>query len=150
MGCPESEAAEKVSLGASSWWYEVDYREDVAEALAEVKQRVFSKGGFYHPWKRRRWVPNSDELDEMIAAAAAPGLTPEELRASATRLMRGRRPLSVEHLLALAGEEGTHSILDMFGLGDGFGEVAPLDLSEYDRLFGTLTPTMKQVKARKR
>ena len=86
----------------------------------------------------------------MIAAAAAPGLTPEELRASATRLMRGRRPLSVEHLLALAGEEGTHSILDMFGLGDGFGEVAPLDLSEYDRLFGTLTPTMKQVKARKR
>lgn len=38
----------------------------------------------------------------------------------------------------------------MLGIGDGFGEMAPLDLDDYDRLFGTLTPTLKQVRANKR
>jgi hypothetical protein len=139
-------------MGASGWWYEVEYQADIAKALFELQARVFEKGEFLHPWKRRRWAPPPAHLDDILAeaAAVAPGASVEELRESAKRLQIGKRPLAITHVVALAGAGGTHSILDVImGVGNGFGRVAPLDLADYDRLFNTLVPSIRKVRSRR-
>jgi hypothetical protein len=60
-----------------------------------------------------------------------------------------RRPKTLDALLELAGESGTHSILDIEEVADEPGEfatVAPLSEDELEEFFGTSRPTKRQVK----
>jgi hypothetical protein len=60
---------------------------------------------------------------------------------------RGRRPGSIEELLELAEESGTHSILDIERVAPrpGFGIAAPMSPTALTRAFGTTEPTHAQV-----
>jgi len=60
---------------------------------------------------------------------------------------RGRRPSSIEELLEMADESGTHSILDIEQVArrPGFGVAAPMSPTALNRAFGTTEPTHAQV-----
>lgn len=53
------------------------------------------------------------------------------------------RPATIEHLLEMNAEAGTHSILDIFAVGErpDYGVAAPLTRDELVRRFGTERPT---------
>ncbi len=63
---------------------------------------------------------------------------------------RGQRPRSIDELLELAAECGTHSILDIEHVAPrlGFAVAAPLTPGLLTRVFGTAEPTHGQVEAR--
>lgn len=83
-------------------------------------------------------------------AADQSGIDSDDLRVSMERLKGGQPPLALEHLFALSGPDGTHSILDMMlGVGNDFMAVAALEPAEYVRLFGTESPTLVDVRARR-
>jgi hypothetical protein len=59
----------------------------------------------------------------------------------------GRRPRSIDELLAMTGENGTHSILDITHTADvpEFGAATPLSKHRHLKYFGTLHPTRAQI-----
>jgi hypothetical protein len=61
-----------------------------------------------------------------------------------------QRPRSIEELLELAAECGTHSILDIEHVArrPGFAVAAPMTLASLRRVFGTAEPTHDQVEDR--
>lgn len=146
-----AEDPKEVSLGASGWWYEVDYQGDLSAALSALQQRVLESGEYVHPWNTP-WYESDDALDEdrLREAAQAPGVNVDELQVSMDRLKNGEPPVELEHLYALAGPDGTHSILDMMlGVGEEYMGVTSLEPAEYIRVFGTESPTLDDVRARK-
>ena len=111
-------------MGASGWAYKVRYRADVAAALQALRQDVFA---------RREYYPASINP----SYAAAMGIEPMT-----------QQPESIEDLLDMQEEEGTHSILDIsVGVSDepGFGRVSPLSQDELAEVFGSATPSTAQV-----
>ncbi len=62
----------------------------------------------------------------------------------------GREPRTIEELLELAEESGTHSILDIEHVDSrpGAGVAAPLQPKTLEQVFGTAEPTHTQVEAR--
>jgi hypothetical protein len=60
------------------------------------------------------------------------------------------RPGSIEELLELVAEDGTHSILDIEGISPRrmFGAATPLAERHYERVFGSARPTHEQVERR--
>lgn len=138
-------------MGASGWWYEVDYDEDLSAALSALQRRVFESGEYLHPWNTP-WYEPDPAFDEAVVreAAQSGGGDIDDLRASVARLKKGEPPLAIEHVYALAGEDGTHSILDMvLGVGAQFMGVNRLEPDEYVELFGTETPTLALLRARR-
>ena len=61
----------------------------------------------------------------------------------------GRQPQSIDELLHMAAESGTHSILDISHTADvpEFGAAAPLSKHRYLKFFGTTMPTRAQIDA---
>jgi hypothetical protein len=59
----------------------------------------------------------------------------------------GHRPETIEELLEMVAEDGTHSVLDIEQTGSrlGFGVAAPLSPRQVARYFGTEQPTHEQV-----
>lgn len=69
------------------------------------------------------------------------------LLGAAPPLVHGQRPRSIDELLELAAESGTHSILDIEHVAprSGFAVAAPLTPASLARVFGTAEPTHGQV-----
>lgn len=114
-------------MGASQWSYFVPYRADVAAALEALKEDVFSRG---------EYAFLGDDVSEAEAEAAGDG--------------EGSRPGSIEELLEINEDMGTHSILDMVdGVSEepGFGTVSPLDGAQLAQHLGTATPAKEQIEA---
>ena len=61
-----------------------------------------------------------------------------------------QRPESIEELLEMVAEDGTHSVLDIEHVGESpeFGVAAPLPQSMIERAFGSARPTHDQVEAK--
>jgi hypothetical protein len=59
----------------------------------------------------------------------------------------GQRPETIEELLEMVAEDGTHSVLDIEQTGPtrGFGVAAPMPLSRIRQHFGTEEPTREQI-----
>lgn len=111
-------------MGASGWSYKVAYQPDVAAALEALRRQVFDDGRYYPRTVRRRY-------------ARAVGLTPV-----------ASKPGSIAELLRLQAEEGTHSILDIssgVSAEPSSRTASPLTDDQHRELFGTLTPSAKQV-----
>ncbi|MDX3570847.1 hypothetical protein [Streptomyces sp. ID05-47C] len=112
-------------MGASGWEYFVPYREDLEDALQQLRQEVFASGDYY-------WVNGDDWLPE--GERSAPSRSLEELWAD-----------------ELVQESGTHSILDIFrvvGPGDtpDYNTVEPVTAEEARELLGTGKLTRAHVK----
>jgi hypothetical protein len=56
----------RLSMGASGWSYYTPYQQDIAQALQELRQRVFEAGDYQQYWLYNE-VPDEvfEELDEL-------------------------------------------------------------------------------------
>ena len=78
------------ALGASGWWYEVDFQEDLSIALSELQQRIFESGEYLHPWNSPWFQPDAEYDEELVQEAAEEsGIREGDLRASMERLKSG-------------------------------------------------------------
>jgi hypothetical protein len=138
-------------VGASGWQYFTPYREDVAVALEDLRQRVFREKSYGDP------VLKTDFLEQLKA-----NLPPEQLKAFEAQFaqhaellkgMQGQQAEAetIDELLEMCAESGTHSILDiMQGISDGpgFGTAFPMPDDVKRDLYGTTTPTHEQIEAK--
>jgi hypothetical protein len=102
----------------------VEHQPDIAAALEVLRRQVFESGDYY---------PRSINPEY----AAFVGITPME-----------SNPPTIDELLEMQAEEGTHSILDIDGgVSDDpiVGTASPLSSQQLMDTFGTLTPTCQQV-----
>ncbi|NTS43988.1 hypothetical protein HRG84_24125 [Flavisolibacter sp. BT320] len=131
-------------MGASSWRYFTPYQEDIQEALEELRQREFQEGRYYKPganlpatfedWAKQMNLP-PDQLAQFKEGF-------NQLKA-----MGQMTPASIEELLELNEEAGTHSILDIFDIGTSTEEDQSGTISKEDlfRIFGTDKPYHQKV-----
>ena len=142
-------------MGASDWDYFVPYQSDINKALQELREQVFRNDRYYSPKPTR--VINTDD----------PATMPEMVRKQLLYLMEHqigvddkgahkppttKLPTTIEELIALNGEEGTHSILDIDTIASSpsFGVGAPLSKEELIQFFGTDQPTHAMIDEKKR
>ena len=106
-------------MGASSWIYFVPYQKDIAKALDALRADVFAKGLYLGGHGKK---------------------------------VKGREafkpaPKTIEEALERAGEDGTHSILDVYEVHPepDYGIVAPLSANDLEECFGTRLPMRADV-----
>jgi len=107
-------------MGASGWSYYTPYQQDIAQALQELRQKVFEAGDYQQYWLYYE-VPDEvfEELDE---------LEPQEWRQPGQQLVEAfahvlerkhisaelpPAPQTIDEVLQRNGLDGTHSILDI-------------------------------------
>jgi hypothetical protein len=102
-----------LAVGASGWNYVTEYRGDVRSSLAALHQEMFDGGESWFRTVLDRWeLPQPATLEELWGS-------------------------EVYH--EFMGTHGTHSILDVPGLGPN--GISPLDTATIVRLFGSDQPT---------
>jgi hypothetical protein len=137
-------------MGASGWHYLVPHQDDVANALAELRQAVYDSGDFY----REEPDPSPALTEEQFVAQLDPahdamGLN-EALLEGWREAQQRPRPVDPDTLLASQPDSGTHSIIDMAG---GVSAqpvrltVSPLTPEQLRESFGTTEPTREQALA---
>jgi hypothetical protein len=141
-------------MGASSWSYFTPYQQDINTALKELKEEVFKKGQYKHPFEVD---PNTAERNLDFLASIYQSL-PNEIRRQTDQFLESSRVAmnkrqsaqianSINELLEQCGEDGTHSILDMETISSspGFRVIAPLPRASLLDFFGTDRPTHEMV-----
>jgi hypothetical protein len=145
----------RFDMGASEWFYEVSYRDDVDGALSDLRDDVFSRGDYFRPWEpegpfaemdREELVESSlaiiDEIGDV--GDSVPGISE-----SVESIRAGGQPTSIEAARFLSLESGTHSILDCERV-TGSPEVcsvAPLTDEELMLLFGSAKPLTETIRS---
>ena len=136
-------------MGASGWHYFTPYREDVGQALEELRQRVFRSGEYGDWWQVGR-------MTDAELAALPPALRDVfTKRRDDIRSLQASRPppATIDEALQRAGEEGTHTILDIcrgLSAGPGLTTAFPMPDDLMLAFFGTTCPTREQVEANRR
>jgi hypothetical protein len=134
-------------MGASSWFYLVDDRDDVAAALHELRLRVFASGDYYKPDLLGTPPPSFEKFCRQMPS----DFDEDELREEYDALVRLSTmvPTTPEEAVEKAAEEGTHSILDIDAIADQpkFGAALPMPEAELVRLFGSTRPERSAVEA---
>ena len=121
-------------MGASGWTYFVPYQADISEALQQLREEVFHQGGYFKPQQFYGSL-----LDDQQVLQELPPEVREFLIADVRKRRSQSEPSSIEELLEMNGESGTHSILDIQEVSSepAFGAVAPLTNEQLVELFGT-------------
>jgi len=141
-------------MGSSGWSYFTPYQEDIAQALQELRQRVFEAGDYQQYWLYNE-VPDEvfEELDE---------LEPQEWRQPGQQLLEAfahvleRKHISAElppvpqtinEVLERNGLDGTHSILDIDHIASQpeARAASPLPHETLLNLFGIERPTRAMI-----
>jgi hypothetical protein len=131
-------------MGASGWAYFVPFQVDIAKVLQKLRDEVFQRGDYFKP----------DEFYSALLDSEVAENLPLEVRDSLEEQieeMRSRsEPDSIEELIEMSAESGTHSILDIKGISNepDFGTAAPLTDEELVQLFGTTKPTKSIVEGK--
>jgi hypothetical protein len=150
-------------MGASGWTYTVAYQSDVTKVLDDLRRDVFLRGEYERPAPDVNFLEElgffdvDDETREALIGEC--GLEP--LRAPLARVgLDGLRDYirflydapklrDLDELMALQciSTEGTHSILDIVGVGQtpADGSIFPLPVDFLQRYFGTAEPTRAAV-----
>ena len=141
-------------MGSSGWSYFTPYQQDIAQALQELRQKVFEAGDYQQYWLYNE-VPEEvfEELDELEPPAwRQPGQ--QLLEAFAHVLERKHisadlppAPQTIDEVLERNGLDGTHSILDIDHIASHPEDGAAIALPEEVLLqyFGTDRPTKAMV-----
>jgi hypothetical protein len=140
-------------MGATGWQYTTPYDPDPEVALQRLREETFATGDYLPPggifrFPRTRDLPPGIPLKLRLIMAVFRALS--ALSVAAHWLARGgRQPGSIDELLVMTGENGTHSILDITHTADipEFGAAIPLSKHRYMKFFGTMTPTRAHVDA---
>lgn len=133
-------------MGASSWAYRTPYQQDIQKALQELRQVVFQQGAYY---TESAFINSIDEEE------VAKGLSPDyaETFRSAMKNLRAKpeipAPQTIEELIEMNAESGTHSILDIDEISENpeFGKAAPLTAQQLSEIFGTTQPTWDMIQS---
>jgi hypothetical protein len=157
-------------MGATGWSYFVPYEADVSAALQRLREDVFARGDYIYG------DGLSDEQRKAILEQARPEMEPwmQKVREEAAKLeepfrtlylqgaekIKGqimgdaptpqkpkRKPKTIERLLELQAESGTHSILDIASVSPEpqFGAVSPFPPSRLVEFFGSETPSHAEI-----
>jgi hypothetical protein len=111
------------AMGGHPYWYHVPYRDDVQDALDELREREF-RAGRYNPV-----MPFIEFGDGLLGQQPGPDHD------------------SIHAAIEDAMEDGTRSILDIEHVGShaDYGVAAPLSASRLRELYGTERPTRAMV-----
>ena len=138
-------------MGASAWFYLVDHEDDPRAALRALRDRVFESGDYYLAGRGGAAPPAfEDYLAQMPPDLVADVGEDEVRRWHAQQAARvNAEPTSIDQLLALAAEDGTHSVLDVGEIADAprMGALSPMPESEREKLFGSARPSRDVVEA---
>jgi hypothetical protein len=140
-------------MGATGWNYTTPYDPDPEAALQRLREDTFAAGD-YLPlggilrFPRDRDLPPATPLKFRLVMAVFRAVS--RISVAIHWFARGgRMPRTIDELLAMSGENGTHSILDITHTADipEFGAATPLTRHRLLKFFGSLTPTRAQVDA---
>lgn len=111
-------------MGAHPYWYLVPYRDDLQQALDDLRTREF-EAGRYHP------VISFIKFSEPAFSRQRPGAKHKTIRAA----------------IKASAEDGTRSILDIDGFSDRseYGKASPLSAARVRELYETDQPTRDMV-----
>lgn len=117
-------------MGASGWEYVTKYEKDVGRAFDRVCQEAFDGSD----WREAVAWMGDEVADALVAelATLGPGATWRD---------------GVQIVFGFVQEDGTHSILDMTGVGTtrNFGVLRLVSSQEMLAIYGTATPTQDDV-----
>jgi hypothetical protein len=140
-------------MGASGWHYTTPYDADPEAALQRLREDTFAAGdylplGGIMRFPRDADLPRGTPLRFRFLMAAFRSIAAISV-AIHWFARGGRMPGTIDELLAMSGENGTHSILDITHTADipEFGAATPLTRHRLLKYFGTTTPTRAQVDA---
>jgi hypothetical protein len=128
-------------MGASGWSYFIPYQEDVYQALQELREIIFEQGAYYKP---------AEFYGKILESEVGQNMSPDlrgQLKTDVEKMRKQPKPNSIDELIELNGESGTHSILDIQKVASSpdFGVVAPLSQKELRDIFGTERPNREMV-----
>jgi hypothetical protein len=155
-------------MGATSWNYFTPFEHDAAVALQRLRERVFGEG-------RYEWDGVTE--DDLKYFNEVPGIVdPDAPLEKQMKKQEGetyhqfivrfqnlsdrlagkrvkpdadlpKRPETIDKLLEMQGESGTHSIIDIerIALEPDFGSVTPMPVERLLKLFRTDKPTRRMV-----
>ena len=141
-------------MGASGWSYFTPFRPNVAHALEELRQHVFLtkqygdpalKPFHQHPGEMDGLTPEQrNQMEDLIATQARAIDAYKDIRGPEVE------PISIDQLLELSAESGTHSIIDIYFVSDTreLGAAFPMPDDVKLDLYGTTRPTQEQVEAK--
>ncbi len=106
-------------MGASGWIYFVPWQKDLSKALADLRNDVFAKG--------------------LYLGGHGKSVKGREAHAP--------QPKTIPEALERCGEDGSHSILDVWEITTepDYGAVAPLSPNDLEECFGTRLPSRGDV-----
>lgn len=122
-------------MGASPYYYFVEFNDDVEEALHDLQQRVFEVGDYFPARDYEEVI--GDHRPRVVKDG---GYEPTPAGAD------GPAHDTIDEARAAAGPTGTQSILDVRGFGEGTGYVAKLDERRVEKLADTTTPTKSEAR----
>jgi hypothetical protein len=140
-------------MGATGWQYVTPYDPDPEAALQRLREEKFAAGDYLAPGgiaRFPRWRDFPPGVPWKMRLGIAVFRAISALSVAAHWLARGGlQPRSIDELLVMTGESGTHSILDITHTADipELGAAIPLSKHRYLKFFGTLTPTRARVDA---
>lgn len=122
-------------MGASGWAYLVPYQPDINWALQELRQEIFQAGDYYKPTEWYKRLHEMNIIDE------------RKLNERLKEFESIPEPKTVQELIELRGEEGTHSIIDIEKASSirDIRVISPLTPQEFADIFGTDKPTREMV-----
>jgi ferritin len=131
-------------MGASEWKYFVPYKENLQEALNELRQKEFESGKYYRPGSN---FP--DTFEEWVTQINIPKEQWPVFKESFYELKKRSEiiPATIEELFELNQESGTHSIIDIFEINNNIDENESGTISDNEliRLFGTNKPNRQMI-----
>jgi len=142
----------KEEMGASGWSYFVPYEPSIETALQKLRKRVFAEKRYFV----RSVAETIKALENYIARmekqpadwsffdkTAAEYQADAKAQIAQLKLLPVDYPSTIDELLEFAGENGTHSILDILesGLSRELFKAGPLDEEELISVFATAKPS---------
>jgi hypothetical protein len=126
-------------MDASGWAYFTPYQPDINKALQDLRQKEFEAGSYHFPVELHLSVEEYESMSKEALDARIAEL--KEIQ---------ERPRSIQELLRINADAGTHSIIDIESISDvpDFGTAAPLSEQQLLRLFNTEKPTRPMIEAK--
>ncbi len=138
-------------MGASSWSYYIPYQQDIAQALQELRQRVFEAGDYNRLWLYLE-VPEEafDALDEISWTGTDQQLVEELAQVLAEKQIHvalPKPPQTIKEAEERSDAQGTQSVLDIERIASqpGMAVATALPRNVYLQFFGTEKPTREMI-----
>ena len=134
-------------MGASEWMIFAKYQPDIEKLIHELQDEAFRSGGYYNTWKYQLDQFRNFGFDEYN-----PYEYDERYRLSKAEYEHLRnlsKPETVEDLVKIQADGGTHCIIDIDGvsLTPQYRMATPVSEARLVGLFGTVKPTRTMVEA---